>query len=183
MDNEPGLSADDLARLRQSPQPSSSLEHRVVSAMRQEGLLRRRPLTRVLSSVAAAAMLFTLGAVSGRYVWPGPVAPGPNDRGPQYMLLLAGDVTPSADGSTRAEEYGQWARDVAARGIRISGLELADSAGVIRGRSNRDFPELAAVGGFFLVNAASDESAAALARSSPHVKYGGTVVVKRVAGR
>jgi hypothetical protein len=42
------------------------------------------------------------------------------------------------------------------------------------------FPELSAAGGFFLIEAESDADAAALARTCPHVKYGGSVVVRRV---
>jgi hypothetical protein len=36
------------------------------------------------------------------------------------------------------------------------------------------------VTGYFIVNAASEVEAVSLAQSSPHVKYGGTVVVKKI---
>jgi hypothetical protein len=95
-------------------------------------------------------------------------------------LLLAGDVTPAADGSTRAAEYGEWARSLSARGIAVSGDELTSHAELVTNARAAAFPDLTSVGGYFIVEAADDGAAAALAHTCPHIKYGGSIVVRRV---
>jgi hypothetical protein len=165
--------------LRQGPAPPADLESRVLAAARSGGLVRGSRWPARLAQLAAAIVLFAAGAAAGRFLL-GPPA-GPADAQPpgRYLLLLAGDVTPSADGDTRASEYGAWARGLAERGIAIEGEELTERAAVVSPRGSA-FPELSTVGGFFLIEAESAEAAAALARSCPHVKYGGSVVIRKV---
>jgi hypothetical protein len=169
----------DLGTLRQGPLPPADLEARVLAAARSGGLIRGPRWRARWVQLAAAALLFLAGAATGRLLIV-PPAPTSDARTPaRYLLLLAGDVTPSPDGDTRATEYGAWARGLAERGIAIDGEELTDHAAVVSPRGST-FRELSAVGGFFLIEAESDEAAAALARTCPHVKYGGSVVVRKV---
>lgn len=42
--------------------------------------------------------------------------------------------------------------------------------------------EAAPVGGYFLIEAPSYDSALALARASPHAAYGGLIEIRRIAG-
>jgi hypothetical protein len=182
MDTEPTLPSDDLDRLRESPRPPAALEGRVIGALRAEGLLRQtRPTMR--AAVAAAAALFVVGVLAGHYYWPAAPSSGPASVQRRYLFLLAGDVTPAPAGESRAAEYGQWARNVAAAGVTVTGDELLDGATLVSAGRTRPFEELAGVGGYFIVSAGSDDEAAALARSSPHVKYGGSVVVRRIVSR
>jgi hypothetical protein len=97
----------------------------------------------------------------------------------RYMLLLAGDETPTTDNASRAEEYGAWARDLSMKGIPVDGEELIGTATLISTRGAA-LSDLANVGGFFIIEAENDAAAAALAQTCPHVKYGGSVVVRKV---
>lgn len=169
----------DLTALRQGPLPPDDLEARVLSAARSSGLVRVSTWRAHLVRVAASVALLLAGAAAGRMLWPAPAGSEGAQATTRYLFLLAGDVAPAPDGDTRASEYGAWARGVAARGIAVDGEELTEAASVIGTRGSA-FPELSAVGGYFLIEARDDAAAAELARSCPHVKYGGSVIIRKV---
>ncbi|HUR21920.1 MAG TPA: hypothetical protein VMZ90_13985 [Vicinamibacterales bacterium] len=180
MDNEPDSPLDEAARLRDEPVPSQLLESRVVAAMRANGLVRTRSAwswNGIAAKTAASLLIFVTGAIAGHYV---SFAPGATQSQPRYLLLLAGDVPPASDGSTRATEYGEWARGLAARGIKVSGDELTSHAELVTNARAATFPDLASVGGYFMIEAADDGAAAAVAYTCPHIKYGGSIVVRRM---
>jgi hypothetical protein len=181
MANEPDTPLDEAVRLRQEPVPPPLLESRVVAALRADGLIRTGSVWSWPATVAASLLIFLAGATVGRSL-PLESAGAPQsipDR-PRYLLLLAGDVTPAADGSTRAAEYGEWARSLSARGIAVSGDELTSHAELVTNARAAAFPDLTSVGGYFIIEAADDGAAAALAHTCPHIKYGGSIVVRRV---
>lgn len=180
MDNEPEAPLDETAALGHGPDVPAALEARVVGALRAEGLIRTRGLSPLVMRIAASLLIFVGGAIAGRFAWPETSPQRPSDAPARYLLLLAGDVTPAADGSTRAAEYGEWARSVAARGIAVSGEELSTHAQVVSQKPSATFPDLSSAGGYFLISAADDAEAVSLARTCPHVKYGGSIVVRRV---
>ena len=181
MDNESDIPFEEAERLRDEPAPSRQLESRVVAALRADGLIRTGVSWPLPARIAAALLLFVLGALAGRYV-PRELTnvPASTPVQPRYLLLLAGDVTPTLDGSTRAAEYGDWARSLSARGIKVSGDELATQAELVTNRRSSTLRDLALVGGYFLIEARDDAEAAALAHTCPHIKYGGSIVVRRI---
>ena len=180
MDNEPDLPLEDTERLRNGPVPPAMLESRVVEALRNDGLIRTRAIWSWPARIAASLLLFVTGAFVGHYASLARTAPQPAPVQSRYLLLLAGDVAPAADGSSRAEEYGAWARSLSARGIKVSGDELTSHAEVVSNSRAARFQDLASVGGYFIIEAADDGSAAALAHTCPHIKYGGSIVVRRI---
>lgn len=170
---------NELARLRMRPRPPDALQSRVLDAAKTAGLIRRGVWrTRVLQ-LAAAVLLLLAGAAGGRMLLAPPEPPASAQLPARYLLLLAGDVEPSPDGSTREAEYAAWARDLSARGIAVDGEELTGQSALV-GTKGVQFPELASVGGYFLIEADNDAAAAALARTCPHVKHGGSVVIRKV---
>lgn len=109
---------------------------------------------------------------------------------PTFALLLYGSSNDSATHATHAAEYGAWAAmdhgagriiggeamgtPVASVWVKAVGLGT-DSIIVDEGPLNgADFV------GYFIVQARDRDAAVALARSCPHLKYGGRVVVRRV---
>jgi hypothetical protein len=186
MDNEPEPPSQEaspllLERLREQPVPPPMLEARVVGALHADGLIRSGSAWSWPVKIAASLLIFFMGAIAGRSVpqeWF--AAPRPAQSQPRYLLLLANDVTPATDGSSRAAEYGEWARSLAGRGIAVSGDELTSQAEIVANERGTTFPDLTSVGGYFLIEASDDASAAALARTCPHVKYGGSIVVRRL---
>lgn len=176
MVDEPDAPLEEASLLRHEPAASAMLESRVVAALREDGLIRARSTWTRPARIAASLLIFAAGAVLGRHV---SFAVPPSVPAPaRYLLLLAGDVTP-ADGSTRAIEYGEWARGLSAQGIPVSGDELTSHAELVTNRT-ATFPDLTSVGGYFLIEASDDATAAALARTCPHIRYGGSIVVRRL---
>jgi hypothetical protein len=180
MDNDFDRPLDETEKLRQSPVPPPILESRVVHALRREGLIRTNSDSSWLARIAASLLVFVLGAAAGHYLLPELRTPQAAPAQPRYLLLLSGDVAPASDGSTRATEYGNWARSLGAKGVSISGEELAAHAETVSNVNGASFPDLTTVGGFFLIEAKDDASAAALAKTCPHIRYGGSIVVRRI---
>jgi hypothetical protein len=169
--------------------PPSDLRARVLRTLRAQGLLRPAgrwgpPAVRV----AAGLLLFALGGLAGRLT--APQAPAVGGTGmPRYMLLLYADEEFQWDvPETRlVEEYRDWAVGLRAarfvRGERLDELELMLTSGdavpgaPLAGRAARSRIGLS---GYFVIEAASWEDAVALARTCPHLRYGGRIALRPV---
>lgn len=182
-----------LARLPREAEPPPGLEDTTVSALVARGLLRRsgaapagRRRYRWILTAAAAVLCFAAGLALGRR--DGAVSPPDPDR-PRYLLLLyegAEYRPPPASGeAARVREYAAWARTVRGAGEVVGGEKLTESADLVIGAGDdvlitptaRSEPRLV---GFFLIRAKDQPSAVALARTCPHVRYGGSIVVREI---
>jgi hypothetical protein len=188
-----------LERLR-AGEPPADLEDSVVAAIAARGLIGggshapARPLPEpqipkvparrawawgALALAAALAAFYAGISVSDRGAGrpaggSGAARQSPTER---YMLLLYEDAAYRApatpeEQAARVAEYVGWAEDLRERGIDIEGEELAPEGGP-EGR-------LGILSGYFLIAAPDADAAAAIARTSPHVRHGGTVVVRRI---
>jgi hypothetical protein len=153
---------------------SHGLEDRVVEALGSSGLLRRR------RSLSASGANLVLGALVGAGAIIGFQAAQESGEGAvagrTYMLALyaTSSYRPAANERSRAAEYARWAREHASgRAVITGGAELDPKSLVLGPR-----PTDQVLAGYFLVSAQSREDAVALARSSPHLRYGGTVVLQ-----
>lgn len=167
-----------LSQMPREQPPPASLEAATVQRLQRSGLLGRP--TRSWQPWARAAMMlivFGIGwGVRGRTM-ASPPAEGP---APGWAIVLyGGATTDSASHAVRAREYGAWA-GAAHPDAQVVGGEALGEAGPIMG----DSPSAAAIPdpivGFFLVQAADREAAERLARTCPHLRYGGRVVVRAV---
>lgn len=176
------MEIDPLDALRTHPQPPPDLEGRVVTAViASQGWRPPAPGRRGWLLVAAAAAVFFVIGVSVGRVSKEPVPTTSESSAARYMLLLAGEVAPAADGSSRSEEYGAWARSVSATGVFIRGAELSPVARLVGAPPMDALAEgLATVGGYFIIEAPSEEDAVRLAQTCPHVKHGGTIQIRRL---
>ena len=175
-------------------EPPVGLEARVKATLEARGLVtpagsahERTPASRRLAASAwmprlgflAAGLLLgflartALGTTGGR--------PPAAATGGQYVLLLYGDP-PDDTGAVhvaREREYGRWASQLT-RGARwVAGHELGDVIASL-GQSDAVASAPERLAGYFVIDAASRERAAEVARSCPHLKYGGRVVVMAV---
>ena len=155
--------------------PPAGLRDRIETDLGRRGLVASaRP---VLARRAAMILLPLLGFVAGWLLRPAVEPAHSHDEQPRFMLLLYGGTdTPSDDG---VREYGDWARRLAASGTEVSGEKLADDSELLVGAPLND-PVRADLRGFFIVQAADVQRAQQLAVSHPHVKRGGTIVVRRI---
>lgn len=177
------MEIDPIDALRSHPHPPPELEDRVVTAVRSAGGMRSRPSPgRMWFIAVAATAIFAAGVGAGR-TWLMPTTDAPAGR-TRYLLLLAGDVAPAANGSSRSEEYSDWARTVHAAGVTIRGAELSPVAKLVGAEGSataaRDLTALESVGGYFIVEVETEADAVRLAESCPHVKYGGAIQIRKL---
>jgi len=182
------------------------LRARTLEAARARGLVKGRTMQRTTIWMAAAAVLaFVAGfGLGGRNAaTPGKEttmtttrveetpAPAPAATGPRFAIFLFEDAryaTPTDDSMPeRVREYGQWARDLAAAGRSVDGEKLADggtSAHLAGGTLATDGPGRDAargvLAGYFVIGAADLDDAMAVARTCPHLKYGGSIEVRPI---
>jgi hypothetical protein len=177
-----------LGRLTREAAPPAGLEDATVATLTARGLLRprRRRLDPTLA-LAASVMLFAGGLALGRFG--GEAGPTPADGRPKFALFLYEGPEydqPSAEGvDERVQEYVAWASADRTDGAVEGGEKLKEgddlaiepdgSIGVVPVPPGE--PRLA---GYFLIRAADRRSAIKIARTCPHVRYGGRIVVREI---
>ena len=167
---------EELKDLLREIAPPAALRHRIENDLRRQGLVAsRRP------DLARRAAMILLPVVAFAAGWVLRPAGGPahshDDRPARFILLLyGGSDSPTDDG---VREYGDWARRLAASGIEVSGEKLADDTELLVG-APLDAAGRGNLRGFFIVQASDVQRAQQLAVSHPHVKRGGTIVVRRI---
>ena len=190
-----------MARLPAEQAPPPELRGRVVDALVRQGSIRgredraRRGRSRRLLAAAAIVLAFLTGGLLGRATAPpglsspapeaGPEAaprvPGATPGGSRYLLLLYEDSPNASDPATereRVREYAAWARALTDPAALVLGekLEAGPQAAVPADSEGPD--EGDTLSGFFIIEARDYEAALDIARESPHVAHGGTVVVR-----
>ena len=185
------LTPDEREALRRLPReaaPPMGLEDATVAALAARGLLRPKPARRGIhpALALAASLLFFVGGLGlGRI---GDLSSAPADDRPRFALFLyegRGYSQPAPGGmEARVQEYIAWASEPRSDGSVEGGEKLRDEAGAIVAPQRvtdeaepGDGPRLA---GYFLVRAADRRAAVEIARTCPHVRYGGSIVVREI---
>lgn len=178
-----------LAGLPREAVPPPGLEDATVTALRARGLLgggrptRRRRVVTTIAGLAAAAALFAGGVLVGRRSEPPPPAAATSQfllllyEGPQYRQPPAGEE------AGRVREYSAWAGERAAREELVGGEKLRDRGEVVvRGDGTSSPPVAGAerLAGYFVVRATTAGGAVEIARSCPHLRYGGSIVIREI---
>jgi hypothetical protein len=167
-----------LARARVPVTPRAGDEDRLVAVLRERGLLRARRRRGAIAALGAVAAALVLAAVWLTTPRQPPVAPAAS----RYVLLLYAGTDPveAAASAARRREYAEWARGVASGGVAISGEELADESRTVGAAASPAPDPLPR--GFFVVSAPDLDAAERIAATCPHLRYGGRIVIQRVAG-
>ena len=174
------VSATNVALTRRAPLvPRAALGATVVAAFLLVGLLvGRRAATPARESREPAVARSTTGTPTKE----------------QYLLLLEGpartrpaDVAATAADSAAASaivaEYRAWAGRLRSSGALVLAEKLADEPLVIHARDGVIRPvrnSAEEVGGFFLIQVADSAEADRIVRECPHLKYGGTVQLRKI---
>ncbi len=181
--DDPELSAF-LHSLPADESPTSALIDRAVNALRSEGLLVQRatparPYVRLAAAVAAGALLFVGGYASRAF------SAADAAFAPTHALLLYGAETANdAEHERRAQEYADWATQPRATDRVLGGEALGRTSIVLNGEPDAfagASTDSAVLTGYFLISANSAQAAAKLARTCPHLRHGGTVVVREIS--
>jgi hypothetical protein len=173
--------------LSREENPPREVEDHVVRALRRRVLLRRSGARRgwlALGAVAAGLLLVLAGYAAGRSS--NRHAPAPSS--PRFALLLLRGSEPiaarRADEAGRVAEYREWARGLARGGRFVEGEKLEDRGARLRSPSeagDATSPSPDEIRGFFVISARSFEDALTVARGCPHLRYGGTILVRPIA--
>lgn len=161
-------------------QSEDALEDKVVRALKAESLIRDRAESRSGTGArigAVAAILLVAGILAAiATLYPRPAGEA---GGETYMLALydGPGFQAAPAGGSYAAEYGGWARKHGEGAAAVIGGEELGPPAAVLGPASAGDPALA---GYFLVRAPSQKEAVALARTSPHISHGGTIVVRRV---
>jgi hypothetical protein len=187
--NEPDRRlAEAITRLHPEVEPPPRVEDLLVTRLRARGdIADPRSLRPWLVAAGLAAALLLVVFFLRRPEASPPPAGGMTSR-PEFMLLIAEDTlyTPPADSieaRARVAEYTEWAGRLAGGGHLVSAGELAYAGTDVRSGGKAPSvidPRVGAVTGYFLVRAESLAQAEQLASESPHLRYGGTVVVRPI---
>jgi hypothetical protein len=175
--------------------PPSVLRTRVLRTLRARGLLRPAARWRpAVLRVAAALLLFALGGWVGRATAPAAAGPAAVSTGAtRYVLLLDADDRFRWDvpESRLVDEYRTWAAEQRtvrfARGERLDDLTLvltpddAAAGAAAATLAARAAPTRVGITGYFVIDAASWEEAVDVARTCPHLRYGGRIILRPVA--
>jgi hypothetical protein len=175
-----------VERLPRTASPPPALEEATVAALAARGLLRRRRWLGATAVLAASLLLVAGGLALSRFET---TAVEPVDARPRFALFLYEGPAyrqPAYDGvAARVQEYVDWAQAERMDGSIEGGEKLrdgeavafvsADSAVVSAPR-----PDETQLAGYFLIRAADQRSAVAIARTCPHVRYGGTMVLREI---
>jgi hypothetical protein len=168
-----------LSPLGEANPPGTGFQDRTVRSLKETGFLRpERPgrLIRVLLPLAAAVVLFLMGSWWGRNSTEGSAGDSP-----RFAMFLLEDSTFSGMSSVGHDslvaEYSAWAGQLAASGNLVLGEELGNSSMTLGPSDGR---QTAQITGFFVLSAANPEAALALARTCPHLRYGGSIVLRPI---
>ena len=152
--------------------PPPGLEHRTANALRSAGLIGNARWRRAAGVAALVAVAFLSGWIARGTA----VSRQPVTESPRFAFLLYGGEADGGSEADRVREYREWARGLASQGHFVSGEKLDDAATL----AGPDVPNAVGLRGFFIVDAASDEEARRIAATHPHLRHGGTVVVRRI---
>jgi hypothetical protein len=104
----------------------------------------------------------------------------------RYMLLFVGlGAQPEATDEQTANynaEWGEWMGALANRGALLSGAPLEARGSVVSAEGSEELRlDTVDIGGFALIEAADEASAADVARQAPHTALGGRTIVRPLA--
>ena len=178
------LDTEQARRLRESPLPPLALESRVIGALRHRGAFARKHRARNWALVTAGGIaVFVAGWVGGRFQRQRLAS----DGRPRFVLLLqqgeSATVAGIAEEQRRRSEYGNWADRVSGAGRVLLGEPLADTGKELVASGSGEVPWNSGadtIGGMFIISAVDYQHAIEIARTCPHLKYGGRIEVRPI---
>ena len=163
-------------RLREEAGLPSTLEERIVASLEERGLLRRYRSRIDRRALATAVLAAVVGFAAGGWFERPRTPPGPRS----ICRLVASMHRLGEEG--RVHEYSAWAKELRARGVHISGEKLDDEGDGLGASGPVPLSTEGELGGWFLVEGQDREGALQIARSCPHLRHGGKIVLRRIAG-
>ena len=165
------------------------LKGRITQSLLDRGLLRgatpvRRRLWLTAGAMAAAILLFATGVGIGRRS-----ARPAADARPSYILLLyeGRDFRLGPSLAAAEAEYNAWADSLQAGGVGVQGRALVHTAQLLRNtpqgvrvESVDEASPQGMIDGFFIIRVMDEAEAVSIARTHPHLRHGGWIVLRPI---
>ncbi len=181
-------------KLNRQKLPPQSLQEKTIKALHSENLLNPATSTRNLftlwtlpklsAAVIAASILFLLGFTVAQWQIHQNTDVTPKSL---FALLIYDDDNFEGDPRVQGQEYGNWmfnmrdlGRYVTGQGLGKDGRILVAGAEQIQVRNLTASESYGTIGGFYVIEASSYDEAVEVASSCPHLKYNGTIEVRKI---
>jgi len=185
----------ELGRLTVPPPAKGGFGRLVEGLTSEESHRPSRPKWTSWLVAASVVVAMAIGFVAGRSTTDAgqqtaaPAAAsnaGPDDRSFLLVLWEPAESMEEISGRSMSQlvaEYTEWGNGLARSGNLLSGRKLEEEpVEWLAGREGRQMPPdhdaWPAIGGYFTIRAADRAEAENLARTSPHLKYGGAIEVR-----
>jgi len=174
--------------------PPPFVEERTVERLKQlhligaSGVLRWANALRIATVATAALAIFALGGFVG-LKWVS--APASTTGSPQFILVLRTGTEASQSRSAEAvmntvRQYSNWASELRRQGLKVNGEKLKPTGQVLRAVDGSAISAAAlnsdqnTIAGYFVITARDYDQALEIARSCPHLNYGGFIEVRQI---
>ncbi len=181
-------------KLNRQKSPPQSLVEKTIKVLHSENLLKSTTSTgnlftlwtlpKLSAAVIAASIIFMLGFIVAQWQIHESTAVTPKSL---FALLIYDDDNFEGDLRVQAQEYGNWminmkgsGRYVTGRGLERDGRILVAGADQIQVRNLTPAESYGKIGGFFVIEANSYDEAVQVASSCPHLKYNGTIEIRKI---
>lgn len=174
---------DELKKAFRHQAPPQGLEKNVLSTLHQLGYLQKNT---IMNSKKTSMLIFAFSAVfffGGFFIAKKFFLEKKDElAGYNYVMLLTEDThfKPGKPESQLVTEYTNWMNGVIAKGYKITGMPLEMQKTIISNNTETPVSEENSITGFFLIQATSKETLEALVKTSPHVQYGGGIMIKTI---
>lgn len=168
--------------------PPVILEEKVVNQLKEKQLIMKHLGNKDVKKkswavgIAAAITFFLLGFLLGNMN-----AGESNEISSGYILLLHEDEGFQPEGSEMEvfTEYATWMGKMFMEGVKITGNELSPESTSWLRPADFSISEVRKdkISGYFIIDVEDRAEAERIARSSPHIKYGGTVELIKLSER
>lgn len=182
-----------LRDLRRDSPPPAELEDRIVQELKARNLIQSTiegaPNMKMHYGITAAISIAALlvGVVAGQQ-YDSATPTSTTASAAQYALFLYEDASyrqaEAGREDERVAEYTAWAHELAAAGNLVAGEKLAEDGDLLEPDGTREALVPAAtqgaLTGYFVISANDLDHARSIAATCPHLRYGGTVSLRRI---
>ncbi len=168
---------DPFDEIRKEVEPPVFLKDRLLDDLRSSGHLNKRRMNKIQIFWAAATLAaLAIGYIIGQQMTDNIMTDSRN----QYVLFLyENEEFKVEDGNTLVQEYTDWATELAESGHLINAEKLNDNSGEWLGESSTENRN-SRLSGYFIYAAGSFNEALSIAKTHPHVGYGGGMEVREI---